>query len=150
MSDDTAPGRRIVVGVDGSEPSKAALKWAVGQAELTGAVVEAIFAWQYPRYWWGWAPPVEGSLDFEGNARRALSQAIDEAAGLDCPVPVMPRVVEGNPARVLLDAAHGADLLVVGNRGYGGFGEALLGSVGQHCVQHAACPVVVIRGTGTR
>ena len=59
-------------------------------------------------------------------------------------------VVEGNPARVLLDAVAGADLLVVGSRGHGGFAEALLGSVSQHCVQHAGCPVVVIRSqTGT-
>ena len=56
------------------------------------------------------------------------------------------RVVEGNPAQVLLDASDGADLLVVGSRGHGGFAEALLGSVSQHCVHHAHCPVVVIRG----
>ena len=55
------------------------------------------------------------------------------------------KVVEGNAARVLLDASAGADLLVVGSRGHGGFVEALLGSVGQHCVHHATCPVVVIR-----
>lgn len=56
------------------------------------------------------------------------------------------RVAEGNPAQVLIDASDGADLLVVGSRGHGGFTEALLGSVSQHCVQHAHCPVVVIRG----
>ncbi len=56
------------------------------------------------------------------------------------------RVVEGNPAQVLLDAADGADLLVLGSRGHAGFTEALLGSVSQHCVHHAPCPVVVIRG----
>ena len=56
------------------------------------------------------------------------------------------RVVEGNAAQVLLDALDGADLLVVGSRGHGGFTEALLGSVSQHCVHHARCPVVVIRG----
>jgi nucleotide-binding universal stress UspA family protein len=59
---------------------------------------------------------------------------------------VRARVVEGNAAQVLLDASDGADLLVVGSRGHGGFTEALLGSVSQHCVHHARCPVVVIRG----
>ena len=66
----------------------------------------------------------------------------DLALGVD----IRPVVVEDNPARALLDAAKGADLLVVGSRGHGGFTEALLGSVGQHCVHHAECPVVVIRG----
>ncbi|MEK2478645.1 MULTISPECIES: universal stress protein [Streptomyces] len=145
-----APGRRIVVGVDGSAPSKAALGWAVGQAELTGAAVEAVYAWQFPYSWWGWAPPTEESFNFEDNARAILTEAIDGAIGPDRHVPITPRVIEGNPARVLLDAAHGADLLVVGNRGHGGFSEALLGSVGQHCVQHAVCPVVIIPGPGTR
>jgi nucleotide-binding universal stress UspA family protein len=56
-----------------------------------------------------------------------------------------PQVTEGHPARILLDASGGADLLVAGSRGHGGFAEALLGSVSQHCVQHASCPVVVIR-----
>lgn len=56
-----------------------------------------------------------------------------------------PRVVHGHPAWVLLAAAEHADLLVVGNRGHGGFTEALLGSVGQYCVHRAKCPVVVVR-----
>ena len=54
-------------------------------------------------------------------------------------------VREGNAAQVLLDAAQGADLLVVGSRGHGGFTEALLGSVSQHCVHHAQCPIVIVR-----
>jgi len=59
---------------------------------------------------------------------------------------VRSQVVNGYPAKVLLDAAAGADLLVVGSRGHGGFAEALLGSVGQHCVHHAHCPVLIMRG----
>jgi nucleotide-binding universal stress UspA family protein len=92
-------GDRIVVGVDGSDSSKEALAWAVRQAALTGAVVDAVTAWQIPSY---------------------------------------------NAARALLDAAKGAGLLVVGSRGHAGFTEALLGSVGQYCVHHAECPVVVV------
>jgi len=57
---------------------------------------------------------------------------------------------EGTPAQVLLEAADGADLLVVGSRGHGGFAEALLGSVSEACVHHAQCPVVIVRGTNGR
>lgn len=142
MSDQRSSARRIVVGIDGSEPSKAALRWAARQAALVGGVVEALIAWEYPSFY-GWAP---AGFDFGDNAGAVLTQAIDEALGPDRRVEVRPVVVCGNPAAVLLDASRGAELLVVGSRGHGGFTEALLGSVGQHLVQHAGCPVVVIRG----
>lgn len=135
---------RIVVGVDGSEPSKAALRWAARQAALTGGVVEAVTAWQYPQ-WYG-PGPMAADFDFADNASRVLTRAIDEALGPDRPAGIRPRVVCGHPAGVLLDAGRGAELLVVGSRGHGGFTGALLGSVSQHLVQHATCPVVVVRG----
>jgi nucleotide-binding universal stress UspA family protein len=141
---ETAP--RIVVGVDGSEPSKAALRWAVRQAQLTSGVVEAVHAWEYPLIPAAPVAPAADLFDFEKDAHTNLATAIDEAIGPDRPVEIHPLVARGNPAAVLLDAARGAQLLVVGNRGHGGFTEALLGSVGQHCVQHAPCPVVVLRG----
>ncbi|MEV5005949.1 universal stress protein [Streptomyces sp. NPDC093064] len=144
MSDLTASAARIVVGVDGSEPSKAALRWAARQAALTGAVIEAVTAWEYP-LWYGTSPMAAG-FDFADNAAKILSQALDETFGPDRPVEIRSRVERGHPAAVLLEASREAELLVVGNRGHGGFTEALLGSVGQHLVQHAACPVVVIRG----
>ncbi|MEV7870730.1 universal stress protein [Streptomyces sp. NPDC088124] len=150
MSDEAASTGRIMAGGDGSEQSKAALRWAVAQAELTGGVVEAVFAWQNPYYWYGWSPPEEGPFDFDKQARSSLARAIIDAIGLDQPVRVTQRVMEGNPARALLDAVQGADLLVVGNRGHRGFTHALPGSVGQHCVQHAPYPVVVIRGAEIR
>ncbi len=87
-----------------------------------------------------------GGYDFRENAEKTLADAISVAVDPGSGVPVRPLAIEGNPAQVLLDAARGADLLVVGSRGHGGFAEALLGSVSQHCVQHASCPVVVIRG----
>ncbi|MER6089012.1 universal stress protein [Streptomyces bluensis] len=151
MSDEATSVPRIVVGVDGSESSKAALRWAVGQGKLTGGVVEAIIAWDFPTAWYGLAPPTDRApVDYQKEARTMLDQAIDEALGPGPgrPVDLRPVSAHGHPAAVLLDAAAGAQLLVVGNRGHGGFSEALLGSVGQHCVQHAPCPVVVVRGSG--
>jgi len=139
--------RRIVVGVDGSAPSKAALSWAVEQGRLTGAVVEAVIAWQFPNTY-GYPVPVLG-VDWEQQAQQTVSQAVADVADHTAPVKLTYMVVEGNAAQVLLDESAGADLLVVGNRGHGGFAEALLGSTGQHCVHHATCPVVVIRDSAT-
>lgn len=130
--------------MDGSEPSKAALAWAVRQARLTGAAVDAVIAWEFPVDF-GYPVPVAPSVDFEELARNVVLLAIADAPSADEQVLIRPRVVQGNAARVLLDASAGADLLVVGSRGHGGFVEALLGSVGQHCVHYATCPVVVIR-----
>jgi nucleotide-binding universal stress UspA family protein len=143
-------GPRIVAGVDGSPSSLSALRWAVRQAGLTGATVDAVIAWHYPVVVggaFGVAPMVTaGGFDVAENAEKVLTEAISSAVDPGSGVSVRPVVVEGNPAQVLLDAADGADLLVVGSRGHGGFTEALLGSVSQHCVHHAHCPVVVIRG----
>jgi len=135
---------RIVVGVDGSPSSKAALAWAIGQAKLTGAAVEAVTAWDYPATY-GYAAAVV-DVDWEGLAAQVLRDAVAEVAP-DTAAAIRQRVSEGNAAQVLLDASAGADLLVVGSRGHGGFVEALLGSVSQHMVHHAACPVVVVRGS---
>jgi nucleotide-binding universal stress UspA family protein len=126
-----------------------ALRWAIRQAGLTGAAVDAVIAWNYPAAagGYGWAPTgMEGGFDFRENAEKVLADAISSAANPGSNVGVRARAVEGNPAQVLLDASDDADLLVVGSRGHGGFTEALLGSVSQHCVHHAHCPVVVIRG----
>ena len=136
---------KIVVGVDGSVPSKAALAWAIRQAKLTGAAVQAVIAWEYPPSY-GYVAP---GVNFEEIAAETLAAAIAEVAGPDEPVTIRSAVVEGNPTRALLDASARAELLVVGSRGHGGFVEALLGSVGQHCVHHATCPVVVIRDSVT-
>jgi nucleotide-binding universal stress UspA family protein len=147
QQDGDAP--RIVVGVDGSAASRAAFRWAVRQAELTGATVQAITAWQYPVATGGyaWAPvAVIDDTDLQEAADKTLADEISEVVGARTDVKLLPQAVEGNPAQVLLDASAGADLLVVGSRGHGGFAGALLGSVSQHCVHHADCPVVIIRG----
>ena len=142
----TAP--RIVAGVDGSPSSLAALRWAVRQAEFTGATVDAVIAWHYPVLAVPMGPAPVAMLDtadFEKGADETISDAISAAVGTSR-VRVSAQVKEGNAAQVLLDAAAGADLLVVGSRGHGGFAEALLGSVSQHCVHHAPCAVVIVRG----
>jgi len=142
---DGAP--RIVVGVDGSPSSRAALRWAVGQARLTGGTVDAVIAWQIPLMLenYSWAPiGVEEARDFAEDARKRLDAAIGEEVRPADSELVRSQVVRGHPAQVLLDAA--ADLLVVGSRGHGSFAGALLGSVGQHCVHHAPCPVLIMRG----
>lgn len=134
---------RIVVGVDGSESSKAALRWAIRQAKLTGTSVDAVTAWRYPTGY-GWAPDAAG-LDFEGEAKRILSEALGEVSGLEPDVLVRPLVAEGHAGEVLLRTAKGADLLVVGSRGHGGLASAVIGSVSMYCVLHAHCPVLVLR-----
>ncbi len=134
---------RIVVGVDGSESSKAALRWTIRQAKRTGASVDAVTAWRYPSGY-GWAPVAEG-IDFEGEAKGVLTEALGEVSGLYPEVPVRPVVAEGHAAEVLLRTAKGADLLVIGSRGHSGLASALVGSVSLNCVLHAHCPVLVLR-----
>lgn len=140
---------RIVAGVDGSDPSKAALAWAIRQGRLTGATVEAVIAWELPVNYGTPAPLMPPRTDFEEAAREVITLALAAVSSPDDQVTIRRKVVEGNAPQVLLDASAGADLLVVGSRGHGGFVEALLGSVGQHCVHHATCPVVVIRDSVT-
>lgn len=144
-------GKRIVVGVDGSSSSRQALAWALRQAELTGASVDAVGVWHYPVMTGGysWAPvSVLDDSDFATITAKALDEAISQTADPASSVKVSASVQEGNTAEVLLEAAEGADLLVVGSRGHGGFTGALLGSVSQHCAHHAPCPLVIVRQAG--
>ncbi len=134
---------RIVVGVDGSPTAEAALRWAVAQAELTGAGIDAVMSWRFPVFY-GWDPGLPAS-DFSGWAEQALTEALDKVRASGTTVTIRPHVLEGDPALVLLDEAAGADLLVVGSRGHGGVTSLALGSVSHHCAQHAECPVVIVR-----
>ena len=138
---------RIVVGVDGSEGSKEALRYAARQARFTGADVEAVVAWSYPAFY-GWTPAYPEDFHLAHIAQQALTQALDEVFGPDRPARLRTRVVEGRAAQVLVEASAGAELLVVGSRGYGGLADVLLGSVSTYCVHHARCPVTVIRRAG--
>ncbi|MER5354567.1 universal stress protein [Kitasatospora sp. NPDC002551] len=139
--------RRIVVGIDGSAPSKAALRWAVGQAVLTGATVHAVAAWEYPSLYGWFAPMVDDG--FEQSARRTLTAEVNEVIGAQRPVPVEESLVLGHAAEVLLEASGDADLLVVGHRGRGTFARTLLGSVSARCAVHGSCPVVIVRADGS-
>lgn len=133
-------GRRIVVGVDGSESSKDALRWAARQADLTEASLDVIMSWELPVVPYGvWA-----GYDAGGDAQRLLDETVEEVLGQTSERDVLVTAAEGEPAVTLLKAAKRADLLVVGSRGHRPFAGLLLGSVGRHCVTHAPCPVVVV------
>lgn len=138
-----ASQQRFVVGIDGSEQSREALRWALGQAGPVGASVDMVAAWRYPA---SYGLAVLGDLGQDVEARRMLAEVLRQAGGEESGVEVRELVGEGPPAQVLLEAAKGADLLVVGSRGRGGFASAVLGSVSLACVLHASCPVLVFRG----
>lgn len=144
--------RRIVVGVDGSPSSRAALRWAVHQAGMTGGSVEAITAWHSPGLIGLGVPFTEsetGSGDdsrIRDAAENMVRAAIAEAVAGETEVQVTGEVGEGSAAQLLLDAAKGAAMVVVGSRGHGGIAGTLLGSVGQTLAQHSPCPVLIIRG----
>ena len=137
----------IVVGVDGSEESKEALRWAHEEALLREASVRAVCAWHDPYLVTpGFGPPQDFAPDALRERAVELLDAIIADVASYSEVHVDATVAEGRAASVLVDAADGADLLVVGSRGHGGFVGLLLGSVSQQCVTHAPCPVLVVRG----
>ena len=133
---------RIVVGVDGSSSSARAVAWAARQAKLTGAELLAVAAWNWAATY-GYVPV--GDFDWEAATLAMLDGVLEKTVDDGQLASVHRHVTEGHPAQVLLDAGEGAELLVVGNRGHGGFSGMLLGSVSQYLVTHAHCPVVVVR-----
>ncbi len=137
--------RFIVVGVDGSQPSIEALKWAAHQASLTGATLRVVIAWELSKAV-GWAPAFPDDYDPEAASKTVLDEAILDALGPNPEVPVERFVKEGHGGPALVAASQGADLLVVGGSGHGAIAGMLIGSVSEHCVRHASCPVVVIHG----
>jgi nucleotide-binding universal stress UspA family protein len=138
----------VVVGVDSSEGAKRALAFALEESRLRGATLLAVHAWSFPAIAASagmFAPPVE--FDFEElkrDAEQSLNTVIDEVVGTGHGVEIERKVVEGAAAQVLTEEARGADLLVVGSRGHGGFTGLLLGSVSQQAAHHAPCPVVIV------
>jgi nucleotide-binding universal stress UspA family protein len=142
---------RIVVGVDGSPESREALRWALEEARLRKAAVRAVHAWGNPYLL---TPGFGLPEDFEfpalhEAAENLLSSAVAEVAGENPDIDIEEVVAEGPAGSVLVEAAKGADLLVVGSRGHGGFVGLLLGSVSQQCAHHAPCPVLIVRNEAT-
>lgn len=138
---------RIVVGVDGSKGARAALTWALDEARLRGAALDVVHAWHGPAPVvsgpYGAAPVDETSVD---TARRAAESVLEhQLQAVDVEgVEVEPLLPSAGPAEALVDIAKGADLLVVGTRGRGGFTGLLLGSVSQQVSHHAPCAVVIV------
>jgi nucleotide-binding universal stress UspA family protein len=138
------PAHRIVVGIDGSLSSEAALNWALRQADLTGSTLEVITAWEWPTGG-GMGMATPSGLDPKADAVKVLNDAIASAEAGHDDVSIESKTVGGPAGMALVDASRGADLLVVGSRGHGEFVSALLGSVSEHCVTHAHSPVLVVR-----
>jgi nucleotide-binding universal stress UspA family protein len=136
--------QRIVVGVDGSDGAQHALRWAMDEARRRGATLDVVHAWHVPYV--ASAPyvaaPMLDPTPIEESERLVLERALqsEDLTELD----VSPILVCDTAARALIETAKGADLLVVGTRGRGGFSGLLLGSVSQAVTHHAPCPVVVV------
>jgi nucleotide-binding universal stress UspA family protein len=143
----------IVVGIDGSEASREALRWAVEEAKLRDARLVAVHAWSFvpaqplgePGMLAVPAGDLAGQLSAESDAATtALDSAVDAASG-GAGVEIEKKVVEEDPGEAIISAAADADLIVVGSHGRTGLKAALLGSVSRHVVDHAQCPVVVVK-----
>jgi nucleotide-binding universal stress UspA family protein len=135
----------VVVGVDGSAASVAALAWAARYGSATGAKVQALLAWHYPG-------PIERTPDqIREQTDEQMKATLDEAVAKAVPgqtSSVEIRLGYGPPSQVLIEVSKEADLLVVGSHGHGAWTGMLVGSVSIHCVTGAHCPVVVVRHDG--
>lgn len=137
----TRPTPVIVVGVDGSEGSADALRWAAGQAQLTGASLRVIASWRWPSYVTRVPPGADPAGDTERTLHEAVAPVRADFPGLE----ISEHVVQGPAGPSLLTHAENATLLVVGARGRAAFPGMLLGSVAEYCVRNGPCPVVVVR-----
>jgi nucleotide-binding universal stress UspA family protein len=142
-STDTSATPFIVVGVDGSDSAIDALRWAAGQAELTGATLKLVTAWQLPM---AYGAPLGGlgNYDAQGTASEVLNETVTKAG---VTLPVDTEVIQGSSAARLVEASEGAQLVVVGRRGHGELVGVLIGSVSAYVIAHAHCPVVVVHHT---
>jgi nucleotide-binding universal stress UspA family protein len=137
--------KTIVVGIDGSEGSVQALRWAVTESKLHGAKIRAVASWE-PPYMYGEGAMLLSLDQFEAETRARLSNTINEAAADQADRERIEQVVVcGHPSSILEVESKDCDLIVVGARGHGGFVGLLLGSVSDQIVKHAKCPVVVVR-----
>ncbi|MFD9686864.1 universal stress protein [Kitasatospora sp. NPDC059088] len=153
------PRGRIVVGVDGSAPARAAVRWAARLARRTGGPLEAVAVWDFPCLFGehGLVPPALDGFEPERRAAEILDEAaadcglrLDCGLRMDCGLRLDRRLKAGPPGPALVVAAAGAALLVLGNRGHSTPPDAPLGTVAQYCLHHAPCPVAVVRADGAR
>jgi nucleotide-binding universal stress UspA family protein len=131
----------VVVGVDGSEPSRIALRRAAVEAIAHGAALEVVHAWTFLDQ----PGPVFDPDYGEGKARERIEAFVDDVLGDDRPPDTVVTLINDHPSPALLRAAEGAFMVVVGARGLGGFKQLLLGSVSNHVVHHATSPVLIVR-----
>jgi nucleotide-binding universal stress UspA family protein len=141
---------RIVVGIDGSESAADALRWAIEQAKLTGATLEAVYAWDPGALASLGVPPMVDWKLLREAAQARPAEIVRAAVGSEPGVRIVTKTVTGNAAKVLVDRSAKAALLVVGSRGLGGLKGMLLGSVGHHCAAHSHCPVVIVHASPVR
>ncbi len=141
----TSPGATaaIVVGVDGSDSSADAARWAVAQAKLTGAALRAVASWRWPNY----VTRIPPGADLAADTTRTLREVLTTVLADYPDVAVTEHVIEGPAGPALLSQAQDASLLVVGARGRAAFPGMLLGSVAEYCVRNGKCPVVVVRAS---
>ncbi len=153
VRDSNPSAGRIVVGVDDSEQAAAALRWALAEGALRQATVEVVHAWSPPVSALPFGatlviPVDEAAIDSAARAsvEELVATAVADLDGLDGPAPeVQVTILPGGPSVTLVEVAEGADLLVVGSHGRSGLSRLMLGSVAMAVVNHAPCPVVVIR-----
>jgi nucleotide-binding universal stress UspA family protein len=136
---------RVVVGVDGSGHSKQALRWAAQIAGLRGARIEVVTAWEYPTSY-GWAGVAPAGWNPAEDMEKVANDTVSAVFGDQLPPGLQVQISEGGASKILIDASHGAIMLIVGSRGHGGFAGLLLGSVSANVAEHAHCPVLIVHG----
>lgn len=134
----------MVVGADGTPCSEEAVRWAAHQAELCGCELQIVVVWHWPVNY-GFPAPMVSGFDPAAQAMATVDEQVEELRREHPALTVRTAVVEGAAGPVLVEMSHGAELLVVGTRGHGGLVGLVIGSVSEHCVTHAHCPVVVVR-----
>jgi len=135
---------RVVVGVDGSECGTRALAFAAHEAALRGAVLHVVSAYGATPYVTAW-PTVLLESDHQETGASIVDESLAHARGLDDTLVSKGEIRYGSAGDVLVDVSHGATLLVVGSRGRGQIASVLLGSVSEHCVHRAVCPITIVR-----